>query len=64
MMIKINFSLTLKAPNTILAKANTADPDEMAHNEPSHLDLVFAFLSLIFQHTTASIKSFLKFLQT
>ena len=32
--------LTLKAPNTTIAKfANTADPDETAHNEPSHLDL-------------------------
>ena len=32
--------LTLKAPNTTIAEfANTADPDEMAHNEPSHLDL-------------------------
>ena len=32
--------LTLKAPNTPIAEfANTADPDETAHNEPSHLDL-------------------------
>ena len=32
--------LTLKAPNTTIAEfANTVDPDEMAHNEPSHLDL-------------------------
>ena len=32
--------LTLKAQNTTIAEfANTADPDEMAHNEPSHLDL-------------------------
>ena len=32
--------LTLKAPNTTIAEfANTADPDETAHNEPSHLDL-------------------------
>ena len=32
--------LTLKAPNTTIAKfAKTADPDETAHNEPSHLDL-------------------------
>ena len=32
--------LTRKAPNTLIAEfANTVDPDEMAHNEPSHLDL-------------------------
>ena len=32
--------LTLIAPNTTIAKfLNTADPDETAHNEPSHLDL-------------------------
>ena len=31
---------TLKAPNTTIAEfANTADPDETAHNEPSHLGL-------------------------
>ena len=29
-----------KAPNTTKAEfANTVDPDETAHNEPSHLDL-------------------------
>ena len=29
-----------KAPNTTIAElANTVDPDETAHNEPSHLDL-------------------------
>ena len=33
-------TLTLKARNTTIAEfANTADPDETAHNEPSHLDL-------------------------
>ena len=33
-------NLTLKAPNTTIAEfANPADPDETAHNEPSHLDL-------------------------
>ena len=32
--------LTGKAPNTTIAEfANTADPDETANNEPSHLDL-------------------------
>ena len=36
----INRNLTLKAPNTTIAKfAITADPDETAHNEPTHLDL-------------------------
>ena len=35
--------LILKAPNTTKAAfANTVDPYEMAHDEPSHLDLVFA----------------------
>ena len=35
------YKLTLKAPNTTTEAefANTADPDETAHNEPSHLDL-------------------------
>ena len=32
--------LALKVPNTKISEfANTADPDEMAHNELSHLDL-------------------------
>ena len=32
--------LTHKAPNTTIAEfANTVDPDETAHDEPSHLDL-------------------------
>ena len=32
--------VTLKAPNTTIAEfTNTVDPDEMAHNELSHLDL-------------------------
>ena len=32
--------LARKAPNTTIAEfANTIDPDETAHNEPSHLDL-------------------------
>ena len=30
----------------------------MAHNEPSHLDLVFAFQSLNFQHNIVLIKRF------
>ena len=35
-----SYTLTLKAQNTTTAEfANTADPDETAHNEPSHLDL-------------------------
>ena len=34
------FTLTRKTPNTTIADfANTLDPDEMAHNELSHLDL-------------------------
>ena len=32
--------LTRKTPNATIAEfANTVDPDETAHNEPSHLDL-------------------------
>ena len=32
--------LTHNEPNTTIAEfANTVDPDETAHNEPSHLDL-------------------------
>ena len=32
--------LNRKAPNTTIAEfANTVNPDETAHNEPSHLDL-------------------------
>ena len=51
--------LTLKAPNTKIAEfANTADPDETAHNEPSQLDLQCL---PIFQHKTVSIKCVLKF---
>ena len=39
-MEKYEKILTLMAPNTTIAEfENTADPDEMAHNEPSHLDL-------------------------
>ena len=37
---RIKHILTLKATNTTIAEfENTADPDEMAHNGPSHLDL-------------------------
>ena len=54
--------LVLKAPNTTIAKfANTADPDETAHNEPSHQDLQCLHSSLIFQYNTVSIKSFQNF---
>ena len=40
--------LTPKAPNTIAEFANTVDPDETAHNEPSHQDLQFLPSSLRF----------------
>ena len=41
--------LTLKAPNTKIANfANTVDPDETAHYEPSHLDLQCMTSSLRF----------------
>ena len=40
--------VTLKAPNTTIAEfANTADPDETAHDEPSHLDLQCLLSSLL-----------------
>ena len=40
MKIKLLTNINPKAPNTTIAEfANTADPDETAHNEPSHLDL-------------------------
>ena len=40
--------LTLKAPDTIIVElANTADPDETAHNEPSHRDLQCFFFNII-----------------
>ena len=36
----LQIKLTHKAPNTTIAEfANTVDPDETGHNEPSHLDL-------------------------
>ena len=39
--------LTLKAPNTTIAEfANTVDPDETAHNEPSRPDLQCLHCSL------------------
>ena len=34
------YRLTRKAPNITIAEfLSTVDPDETAHNEPSHLDL-------------------------
>ena len=45
----INFSSILSSLQTNLGTiANSADPDEMALNEPSHQDLQFAVLLLIF----------------
>ena len=51
--------LTCKVPNTTIAKfANTVDPDETAHNEPSHQDLQY----LPSQHNAViNIESFPKF---
>ena len=41
--------LTLKVPNTTIAEfANTVDPDEKAHNEPSHLNPQCLLSSLCF----------------
>ena len=46
---KWEIKLTLKEPNTTKAIfANTADDDEMAHNEPSHLNLQCLLSSLCF----------------
>ena len=40
LMLIVGLTITLKAPNTTKdAFANTVNPDETAHNEPSHLDL-------------------------
>ena len=37
---ELSHVLTRKSPNTKIAEfANTVDPDETAHHEPSHLDL-------------------------
>ena len=44
----ISFILARKVPYTTIAEfANTVDPDETAHNEPSHLDLQ-CFCPLVF----------------
>ena len=43
----LSLILTRKAQNTTIAEfANTVDPDERAHNEPSHLDLLCLLSSL------------------
>ena len=58
MVVKI---LTSKAPNTKIAEfANTVDPDETAHDKPSHLNLQCLPSSFIFQHNTVPIESFSK----
>ena len=57
-MILVDKELTCKAPNTTIVDfANTEDPDETAHNEPSHLDLQ----CLPPRHNTVNIESFSKF---
>ena len=55
--------LTRKAPNTTIAEfANTVDPDETAHNEPSHLDLQCLPSSLsFFKIVQFTLKVFLNF---
>ena len=47
-------SLTRKVSNTTIAEfGNTVDPDETAHNEPSHLDLqCLPSIVFDFQHDT------------
>ena len=53
--------LICKAPNTTAEFANTVDPDETAHNEPSHLDLQCLPSSLFF--STVLAKFILKVFQ-
>ena len=54
------------APNRAIAEfANTVDPDETAHNGPSHLNLqCLPCESLIFQYNAVYIEIFLDRLQT
>ena len=60
--------LTLKAPNTTIAEfANTADPDETTHYEPSHLDLQCLPSKVGFYNIKQFllyVKSFFEILQT
>ena len=44
----LNLNPSILAADQYRSFANSADPDEMAHNEPSHQDLHFAALLLIF----------------
>ena len=54
--------LTPKAPNTTIAEfTNTEDPDETALRAVLSGSIVFALLSLIFQHNAVYIESFSKF---
>ena len=55
--------LTCKTPNTTIAEfANSVDPDEKAHIEPSHLDLQCLPSSfLLFFFNIKQYKSFSKF---
>ena len=47
LLMSLHACLTCKAPNTIIAEfANTVDPDETAHNEPSRLNLQCLLSSL------------------
>ena len=56
------YKCTCKPPNTTIADfANTIDPDELAHTEPSHLDLQCLHSILIFNKNSNDIESFLKF---
>ena len=55
--------LGFKAPITTKAEfANTVDPDEMAHNEPSHLDLqCLPSIHLNFNKIQFELRSYWKF---
>ena len=45
--LSLNYHEIVQAPNKTIAEfANTANPDKMAHNEPSHLDLQWLSSSL------------------
>ena len=50
--LQVGYSLTLSMPQAIIiAFANSIDPDETAHSEPSHLDPRFLTFSLSTLHT-------------
>ena len=48
---RVPYPLTLLVPETKIAEfANSIDPDEVAHNEPPHLDLTVCLLVFEFSN--------------